>query len=595
MSILRATAGRSNPDRTANVEGEQHEIQRGFTGPRLRPSPGGRRPAQHDGGGVRPRARGRAGSGLLRGRRRRRHEPGGRSRRHPHRRGGAPLPRPDRSHTRPSPSAPSSPTRPASPSCTCTPPAAARATPRSAARGRGSRPGSSGRSCCVEIIGTGAYAADGSGQRVRTARTAVSPRAGAPRTTSGVRARGLSRGPGGRTTAAPRRAPAPRAATAPSAGSRRPKAAGRPSRAGRRPPPPIPGGRGDASARRRPAAASRLPPQHERGVPGRATRGLLNGAPRSRRARGGSRRPPRRRPADHRGGSQHQVERDDHRPYHGGSTIEPRRVAASAGRNASPRAVRPRRALQREGGLHMSRPPIALVLARRRSSSSSPSAPLRAAPSTNPRAEGTGSTPPRSHVQFRHHVHLRPRFVLHHAAGRIHLPPHRTRPTWSSGSRPGGGFVPIEYNYTMVPEFTLYGDGRIIVTGPITMRVSRQGPPEPADDRRVGGRHPGDAGRGQRGRTVPERRRLRPARSRRRGHDHHHRQRGWHHLHLADLRPRLRGRRQPDHATAAGPRGRQRPARQAQRSVRSRRGTSRSGSRTTSRPSACSAGRSTPP
>ncbi len=32
----------------------------------------------------------------------------------------------------------------------------------------------------------------------------------------------------------------------------------------------------------------------------------------------------------------------------------------------------------------------------------------------------------------------------------------------------GGGFVPIEYNYTMVPEFTLYGDGRIIVKGPTT-------------------------------------------------------------------------------------------------------------------------------
>ena len=34
----------------------------------------------------------------------------------------------------------------------------------------------------------------------------------------------------------------------------------------------------------------------------------------------------------------------------------------------------------------------------------------------------------------------------------------------------GGGFVPIEYNYTMVPEFTLFGDGRIIVTGPVTMQ-----------------------------------------------------------------------------------------------------------------------------
>ena len=33
----------------------------------------------------------------------------------------------------------------------------------------------------------------------------------------------------------------------------------------------------------------------------------------------------------------------------------------------------------------------------------------------------------------------------------------------------GGGFVPIEYNYTMVPEFTIYGDGRIIVTGPTTL------------------------------------------------------------------------------------------------------------------------------
>ena len=34
----------------------------------------------------------------------------------------------------------------------------------------------------------------------------------------------------------------------------------------------------------------------------------------------------------------------------------------------------------------------------------------------------------------------------------------------------GGGFVPIQYNYTMVPEFTLYGDGRIIAPGPTTMQ-----------------------------------------------------------------------------------------------------------------------------
>jgi hypothetical protein len=34
----------------------------------------------------------------------------------------------------------------------------------------------------------------------------------------------------------------------------------------------------------------------------------------------------------------------------------------------------------------------------------------------------------------------------------------------------GGGFVPLEYNYTMIPEFTLYGDGRIIVPGPTTLQ-----------------------------------------------------------------------------------------------------------------------------
>lgn len=34
----------------------------------------------------------------------------------------------------------------------------------------------------------------------------------------------------------------------------------------------------------------------------------------------------------------------------------------------------------------------------------------------------------------------------------------------------GGGFVPIEFQYTLVPEFTLYGDGRVIVPGPVTMQ-----------------------------------------------------------------------------------------------------------------------------
>lgn len=33
----------------------------------------------------------------------------------------------------------------------------------------------------------------------------------------------------------------------------------------------------------------------------------------------------------------------------------------------------------------------------------------------------------------------------------------------------GGGFVPMEYNFTLLPEFTLYGDGRIVVTGPTTL------------------------------------------------------------------------------------------------------------------------------
>ena len=30
----------------------------------------------------------------------------------------------------------------------------------------------------------------------------------------------------------------------------------------------------------------------------------------------------------------------------------------------------------------------------------------------------------------------------------------------------GGGFVPVEYNLTATPEFSLYGDGRVIETGP---------------------------------------------------------------------------------------------------------------------------------
>ena len=33
----------------------------------------------------------------------------------------------------------------------------------------------------------------------------------------------------------------------------------------------------------------------------------------------------------------------------------------------------------------------------------------------------------------------------------------------------GGGFVPADYAFASVPEFTLYADGRVIVTGPTTM------------------------------------------------------------------------------------------------------------------------------
>lgn len=31
----------------------------------------------------------------------------------------------------------------------------------------------------------------------------------------------------------------------------------------------------------------------------------------------------------------------------------------------------------------------------------------------------------------------------------------------------GGGFVPVSYNLTTLPQFTLYGDGTVIVTGPV--------------------------------------------------------------------------------------------------------------------------------
>ena len=35
--------------------------------------------------------------------------------------------------------------------------------------------------------------------------------------------------------------------------------------------------------------------------------------------------------------------------------------------------------------------------------------------------------------------------------------------------RTGGGFVPVQFNFTNTPEFSLYADGRVIVTGPTTL------------------------------------------------------------------------------------------------------------------------------
>jgi hypothetical protein len=33
----------------------------------------------------------------------------------------------------------------------------------------------------------------------------------------------------------------------------------------------------------------------------------------------------------------------------------------------------------------------------------------------------------------------------------------------------GGGFVSVDYNLTRIPEFSLYGDGRVVVSGPVIM------------------------------------------------------------------------------------------------------------------------------
>lgn len=56
-------------------------------------------------------------------------------------------------------------------------------------------------------------------------------------------------------------------------------------------------------------------------------------------------------------------------------------------------------------------------------------------------------------------------------------PPTGTRPSTSAPVSPGlalqirtgGGFVPVEYEFATVPEFTLYADGQVVVTGPTTL------------------------------------------------------------------------------------------------------------------------------
>ncbi|MGH9177005.1 MAG: hypothetical protein ACRD0N_00420 [Acidimicrobiales bacterium] len=53
------------------------------------------------------------------------------------------------------------------------------------------------------------------------------------------------------------------------------------------------------------------------------------------------------------------------------------------------------------------------------------------------------------------------------------VPPATTAPAPVAGLavqiRTGGGFVPVELNFTNTPEFTLYADGRVIATGPTTL------------------------------------------------------------------------------------------------------------------------------
>lgn len=47
----------------------------------------------------------------------------------------------------------------------------------------------------------------------------------------------------------------------------------------------------------------------------------------------------------------------------------------------------------------------------------------------------------------------------------------------------GGGFVPVQFNFTNTPEFTLYADGRVIVTGPTTLEYPGKALPNLLDGR----------------------------------------------------------------------------------------------------------------
>lgn len=57
--------------------------------------------------------------------------------------------------------------------------------------------------------------------------------------------------------------------------------------------------------------------------------------------------------------------------------------------------------------------------------------------------------------------------------GTTTTPPSTSPPAGTAGLvlqiRTGGGFVPVEHAFGARPEFTLYGDGRVIVTGPTTL------------------------------------------------------------------------------------------------------------------------------